>query len=260
MNWLQENIDNYYNWLKEKTAIREDRQTGWTAISTPFLGLFNDPVEIYAKLENQQLILSDDGETIGNLKLVGVSVSGSPKRKELLDKILLNYGIQLDGDELLTKGNPKDFNQKKHNLISAICEIAEMEMLAKHTVHSVFKEDVRAFLDEQKITYTPQFIAKGNTGIDFTFDFQLAGREKEIVIKSFNSLTKTDISSFLFSWEDIKENRQRISGKQLQGLAIINDTDKKVSQEYTAALEIKKTDYILWNERHEPSQMKKLVA
>jgi hypothetical protein len=49
-------------------------------------------------------------------------------------------------------------------------------MMAKHTVSSLFKEDVKFYFDEQNIIYTPQFIAKGSTGIEFNFDFQIAGK------------------------------------------------------------------------------------
>ena len=59
-----------------------------------------------------------------------------------------------------------------------------MEITAKNTVQSMFKEDVRGLLDEQDLIYTPHFIAKGSTGIDFTFDFQIAGKKNETVIRN----------------------------------------------------------------------------
>lgn len=132
--------------------------------------------------------------------------------------------------------------------------------LAKHTVSSLFKEDVKTYLDEQKIIYTPQFIAKGSTGIEFTFDFQIAGRQKELVIKSFNSLNKINVPNFLFSWEDIKPAREKISGKELKGLAIVNDTDKEIKTEYLDALKSKGADYILWEQRHQPEMEDKFAA
>lgn len=261
MSWIDKSIDQYYNWLREKTVITKDEQTNWNTITTPFIGLFNDNIEIYAKLENDgKLILSDDGNTLSNLDLVGSSVTRSAKRKEWLDMIFLNYGVSLDGDELQIIGAEKDFNQIKHNLISAISEISDMAMMAKHTVSSLFKEDVRAYLDEQNIIYTPQFIAKGTTGIEFTFDFQIAGRDKELVIKSFNSLNKINVPNFLFGWDDVKPAREKLSGKELMGLAIVNDADKEIKREYLDALESKGASYILWDHRHNPDMIQKLIA
>ena len=133
-----------------------------------------------------------------------------------------------------------------------------MYMLAKHTVASVFKDDVRSYLDEQEIIYTPQFISKGSTGLEFTFDFQIAYRNREVVIKSFNSVNKLNIPNFLFTWDDIKNVRERISGKEVIGLAIINNEEKIVPDEYLDALKSKNADFILWTERHTPENINKL--
>ncbi len=121
----------YYNWLREKTVVTKDERTGWIAITTPFLGLFNDNIEIYAKLDNGKLILSDDGMTLANLELAGVPVLRSPKRKKWLEMVLLKHGITLnENNELQVIGTEKDFNQKKYSLICSIYEISDMAMMA----------------------------------------------------------------------------------------------------------------------------------
>ncbi|MDR3094991.1 MAG: DUF1828 domain-containing protein [Bacteroidales bacterium] len=256
--WINKIVAEYYNWLKEKTAISKDEQTGWYAITTPFIGLFNDNIEIYVKMDNGKITLSDDGQTISNLELSGTSITHSPKRKEWLEMILSNYGVNMVENEIQTTGIEKEFNQKKLNLICAISEISDMAIAAKHTVSSLFKEDVRDFFDEQNIIYTPQFIAKGSTGIEFTFDFQIAGKQKELVIKSFNSLNKLNVPNFLFGWEDIKSAREKISGKELKSIAMINDVEKELKQEYIGAFETKGTDFVLWSNRHQPEMIEKL--
>jgi|ERR1017187_3643390 hypothetical protein len=256
--WVNDLIDKYYDFLKGRTAVITETGTEWVAISTPFIGLFNDTLEVYAKKDNGKILLSDDGVTTKNLELIGSPVSRSPKRKDLLEKILLNYGIQYKGNELMAEATEQNFAQKKHNLVSAISEINDMYMLAKHTVASIFKEDVRVYLDEQQIIYTPQFISKGSTGLEFTFDFQIAYRDKEIVIKSFNSLNTLNVPNFLFTWEDIKSVRERVTNKQVVALAVINNEEKEVQDEYLEALKSKNADFILWTERYTPENINKL--
>ncbi len=255
---MDELIDNYYNFLKGRTTVFTETGSNWTVISTPFIGLFNDTLEIYAKKENEKIIMSDDGVTLKNLELIGSAISRSPRRKDLLEHILLTYGIQLQNDELVVESTENNFPQKKHNLISAISEINDMYMLAKHTVASIFKEDVKNFLDEQQIIYTQQFISKGSTGLEFTFDFQIAYREKEIVLKAFNTLNKLNLPNFLFTWSDIKKVREKITGKELIGLAVINDEEKEIQQEYLDALKSENADYMLWTHRHSPNNIQKI--
>lgn len=257
-DWFENSINQYYHWLREKTFTKADDQSGWVTVSTPFLGLFNDPIEVFMKLQGDTILLSDDGVTLKNLDLAGASVTRSPKRKEWLDFILLNYGVELQGDELCVSANQMDFPQKKHNLICAISEVSDMEITAKHIVSSLFREDVKQLLDSQNIIYTPQFITKGSTGIEFTFDFQIAGREKELVLKSFNSLNKINVPSFLFSLEDIKPVREKTSGKELLSLAVVNDIEREIKPEYIFALQSKNTDIIFWSERNKPENIQKL--
>lgn len=260
MNWINTLMEDYYSFLREKTFVSANSSSDWVEISTPFVGLFNDTVDIYAKKEGIKIILSDDGNTIRDLELSGLEISRSPKRKELLDRILFNYGVKIYKDELITEANERDFPQKKLNLISAISETADMYYLASHTVASVFREDVKSFLDEQELIYTPYFISKGSTGLEFTFDFQIAYKTTEIVIKSFNSVNKLNLPQFLFTWDDIKKIRAKQTKKLIIGLAVINDIDKEVSDEYLSALDNKGAQYILWSQRHKPENINKIKS
>lgn len=258
MNWLSEQVDSYYSWLRAKTHLPAAGDNGWHLISTPFLGLFNDTIEIYARKQGDNIVLSDDGKTLHDLELTGVSFSRSSARKEALEQVLLNYGITENQGELTVHAQETNFPQKKHDLIQAMLEIGELQMLAKHTVAKVFKDDVRAYLDEQEIVYTPQFISKGAVGIEFTFDFQVAYREKEIVLKCFNGINKTSLSSFLFMWKDISPFRRELTDKDISGLAFVNNEDKNIKREFLDALKSGGADYILWQDRHAPANIAKL--
>lgn len=260
MNWIDEAINNYYRWMKERTTYHLDDSTQWAEINTPFIGLFNDCIDVYIKKEGNKYLLSDDGETLEKLSLLGINLSKNSKRKQWGESILRNHGITLEGTELTTEASLENLPMKKHSLVSAIIELSEMESLTKSSVDTFFTEDVRAFLDQSETIYTPNFITKGSTGIEFTFDFQIAGKDKEKVIKSFNTLNKSNVPSFLFAWEDIRVERQKTSRKELGGLAFINDSERPVKEEFLNALTIKGADYILWSQRNTPQSKRKLVA
>jgi hypothetical protein len=261
INDINKLVKDYYDFLKGHTVISTDTGTPWSVIYTPFLGLFNDTIELYIKNQDDRIHISDDGITLKNLEQIGAPINRSQKRKDIVNGILINYGINLtDENELVTDANNDNFSQKKHNIISAISEINDMYMLSQHTVSSVFKEDVKAYLDEQEVIYTPQFISKGSTGLEFTFDFQIAYKNKEIVIKSFNNINKFNLSNFLFSWDDIRSFRESVTQKSVSGLAIINNLEKKIKPEYLEALQNKKTEFILWDERNKPQNVQKIKS
>lgn len=258
MNWIDELIDEYLQWYKSKTIITTNDPTGWVAIRTPFVGLFNDYIEIYAKKDGDRVFLSDNGETINNLELSGVKLTKGG-RHDISGRILLNYGIKRNGDELLVEATRKDFPQKKHNLITAIIEFSDLYLLSKEKVATFFVNDVREYLSHNSIIYTPDFISKGRTGLEFAFDFQIAQKKKEVVIKSFSSLNKSNIPHFLFAWEDIRPVREQATQKEVKAVAIINDMEG-VKREFLDALQSHKADYILWSERDIKENLDKLAA
>lgn len=260
MSWIDKYLDDYYKFLKEKTKVTDLPTGNWVEISTPFLNLFNDSIDIYAQRNNGKVLLSDDGQTIKNLELGGIEFSHSPKRRDLLDGILLNYGIKFDKDkkELFTDANENNFPQKKLNLISAISEANDLFVLAKHSVASIFREDVKQYLDDNEIIYTPYFISKGSIGLEFTFDFQIAYKKLEILIKAFNSVNKLNLPHFLFTWDDVKQVRERQTEKKVIGLAVINNEEKEIKEEYLEALQSKNAESILWTERNKSENLRKL--
>lgn len=259
MNWINPLLEEYHKWLKAKTHVLFDNNTGWITISTPFIGIFNDTLEIYAMKNGDKIVLSDNGETLGNLELLGAALRKG-ERRDIADRILINYGVNLKENELIVETSERDFVQKKHNFLSAMIELNDLYMLSKTKVATIFKEDVRSFLDEKEIIYTPDFISKGATGLEFTFDFQIAQKKQEIVLKSFNSLNRLNLPGFLFAWEDIKPVREKSTKKQVKAIAIINDTNKEIKDEYIDALLSKKADYIRWSERYTQDNLIKIAA
>lgn len=87
MSWIENHLDEYYRFLKEKTIVRELPASGWVEISTPFTDVFNDSIDIYAKRINGKVYLSDDGKTMKNLELSGIEISRSEKE----DKCWIEY-------------------------------------------------------------------------------------------------------------------------------------------------------------------------
>ena len=63
----------------------------------------------------------------------------------------------------------------------------------------------------------------------------------------------------MFDWLDIKDARQRRARKTVMGLAFIND-DGGVDGKFLEALKAKNTDYILFSERNNPENIRKLKA
>lgn len=248
-DWIKEKVKSYFDWLRDNTIINSDLTTGWYGIATPFVGLMNDNIEIFVKKENGMIYLSDDGDTLGTLAQMGVNVMKSKSRKNILDRIKLNYNVVIEDGELRTTADEGTFAERKHSLLSAIQEISDLKYTAKSDVLSMFSEEVGSFMESLDIISTPQFSIQGKTGMNFVFDFQIAGRKNELVIKTYNRMNQSDVERFLFSIHDISRTREGLSKKGFSSVIIVNDTEHVPSKMLVNVLREENTKVLLWSER-----------
>lgn len=249
MNELSKIVDEYYTWLRAKTHVINDELTQWTAISTPFNGIFNDRIEVYCKKENGKWILTDGGETLNLLEEVGVQINRSTKRKSIVDSIIKNYGIGERSGEFFTEANKDNFSQKKHNLVQALLELHELEYLSEKTVRSLFKEDVERHLNEKRIIHTRDIKFAGYNGLDYHFDFHFPKFNSEIVLKASDQLNKSTVSSFVYSWQNVKKLREEHNKKESQAAILINDVNNKPKPDLIEALSIEGVKTFNWSNK-----------
>jgi hypothetical protein len=241
---VQQLLDEYYSWLKDKTALRQVDK--WVEITTPYLDRHNDYIQIYAKKENGGYVLTDDGYTIGDLERGGCKLQ-SPKRQDLLRMTLNGFGVQQHEDRLEVHATPDNFAMRKHNLVQSLLAVNDIFYLATPMVASLFYEDVATWLDLLEIRYTPRVKFTGKTGFDHLFDFVIpkSKREPERLIQTINKPSRDTSQALIWSWIDTREVRPPDS----QAFALLNDLEQPVSSAVTDALSNYEVQPILWSQR-----------
>ena len=240
-------IDSYIEWLKEGISVRELKD-GWHEIVTPFLNHKNDMIELYIKQDNDQILISDGGNTLSELKLSGLDLNKSPKRLEELNTILRSFGLQRnDTKEIFVRTNKLQFPEVKHRFIQAILSIDDMFMLSSPKVENFFIEDVTTFLELNEVIFVKDTSFVGKSGFSHKFDFTLPKikTKKEIVIKAINSPRKDKIGSVLWMFQDTQLLRPNTDG-----LVIINDEHELTNEVHQAFGEYQ-LPYIAWSKRNE---------
>lgn len=241
---IQRLLDDYYAWLKDKTALRQIDQ--WVEITTPYLDRHNDYVQIYAKPTNGGLILTDDGYTIDDLEQSGCKLE-SRKRQDLLRMTLNGFGVEMNDKSLQIHASPDNFALRKHNLVQAMLAVNDMFYLAVPMVASLFYEDVVAWLDVHDIRYTPKVKFTGKTGYDHLFDFVIpkSRQQPERIIQTINRPNRDTAQSVVMSWIDTKEVRSPDS----RAYALLNDSEQVVSPTVVDALRSYDVRAVSWSQR-----------
>ena len=164
----QKLIDSYVDWLRQGLAVEEVGSA--CELTTPFLDRHNDHLQVYAIRQNGNIVLTDDGYILSDLRTSGLEVD-TPKRKLVLDSVLNGLGVRMENNQLLVEASAKNLGQRLHSLVQAMLAVNDMFVMAQPRVASFFFEDVRAFLDSHEVRYTARVKLAGRSGYDHGVDF-----------------------------------------------------------------------------------------
>jgi hypothetical protein len=241
---IQKLLEDYSTWLKQNNNLREIGD--WVEITTPYLDRHNDQIQIFARRENGNFILSDDGYIIRDLESSGCTLA-SPKRQELLKMTLSGFGVRQSGDELLVTATPEKFPLRKHNLIQAMLAVNDLFYLAEPIVKSLFYEDVIAWLDASDVRYTSKVKFTGVSGYDHLFDFVIpkSRQAPERILRAINRPRRDSAEAFLHAWTDT----QQVRPPESRAFAILNDLGHQVPADVAEAFSAYNITPVLWSQR-----------
>jgi hypothetical protein len=239
-------MDQYVAWLGSKTTLRQ--VADWIEITTPYLDRHNDYLQIYARRQNGNYILTDDGYILDELELSGCKLE-SPKRVALLQMTLNGFGVKLVDGAMEVRASKDDFPMRKHNLVQAMLAVNDLFYLASPIVSSLFLEDVVAWLDQNEIRYTPNVKFTGKSGYDHLFDFVIPKSKKrpERILQAINRPSRDEAGATAFAWIDTKEVRAPDS----RAYTLLNDSELMVSPSVMDALQSYDVRPIPWSKRED---------
>lgn len=222
----------YLNWIKSNMEIVAST-SGTVRLTAPFLDIDNDFVEIYINHSGDKLRLTDGGETISNLELANFKMS--TKRRMVLQTIVNANGVCLsESGEIFTEATLSTFGLKANSLMQCMIKVSDMLILSDSNIKAFFSEDVKKFLDENDIRYTPNvsFVGKSTFYANYEFVIPKSKKRPERFITPINAARENIIKSTIFTWEDVKPSR----GTDCILYAIINDRDKGIPPANISAL------------------------
>lgn len=250
---IQKLIDEYAAWLKSEITFEKIGE--YYEITTPYLDNSNDYLQIYVRQIGNDIYFTDDGATIKGLKMSGLQFT--PNRKTHLQRILYQYGIKMDKDELVAKVPINGFAQKKHMFIQAILRIDDMFSVSKSKVASFFLDDIQEFFEAKEIYYSDSVQFTGISGFAHNYDFllQRTKNKPERLCQAVNNPNRSNMGNILFAWNDTKPSRKKDS----QLVVILNDT-KSIARGIEDAFENYDVKVIRWSERNKQESIQVLSA
>lgn len=230
-----------------------------TRITTPFLDSDNDLIEIYIDYKgSDNYYLTDDGTTLIDLAMKGVSFDNSSKRIEKLNKIVADHGVSIKSNSLFTVSNKKELPLKLFFLSQAIQKVSDLYVLNKPSIVNIFNDDVKLFFDKNEIRYTEDVVLMGKSNLGTKYDFIIPKSKNapDRLIQTCNTIELGRARTFLFGWMDTVDKRKDNS----QLYIIYNDSSKDTTSEIEGALNNYGAKSIPWSSINDDNYKNLLIA
>lgn len=117
----------YMNWVKEEYDFT-DVSNGYVAISTPFINSMYDNIEISAKVDGNNILLTDLGQTVFDLESQGYLFNRKNSNNyKLLHRTINDFNVQInDNDELFIYTTIQDLGNAKLRLLQTIMRLNDI--------------------------------------------------------------------------------------------------------------------------------------
>lgn len=247
-------IDNlkkaYEDWNNKSLDL--ESFNGFIEITTPFVDMHHDLIQLYFIRETDNSFrITDDGHILNELTMLEIDIKSSQKRSEFLETTLNTFGVQHNEktDELFTSFNDvNEYPEKQHRLIQCMLRISDMLLTSRHSVISIFTEEITAFFEEQDVLFIEGASFTGVSGKPQNFDFALPHTKKrrQKLIKAINNPSPDNYKSPLFSWLDVRDAR-----KKSDFIVLANDINKSIADNFIEPFRNYSVEVLAWSKRHE---------
>ena len=143
-------VKQYTDWLRGEFRTNS-YDSGVCEVTLPFLNRRRTYLQVFVKRTDYGLMISDYGETIGELKFCGLDID-TDARREMLNRILRSFSVRLEGkDELRTLASEDNLPHRLNEL--AQCMLAVDRMIFSTSpakVARLAEEDSQAARDSEK--------------------------------------------------------------------------------------------------------------
>lgn len=249
MTRTEDNLSSMLDWYTKRYSIRELKNAD--EIVTPFTNHLNDRISIYIEyLSDQKIRISDDGVTLDELSMMGLSLS-SPTRQKILKNILKNYELSKSDDTIFTIATSSaEFPQKQHNLLQGLLSIYDILFTSRENSLGIFNEAVQEYLFDNDFGGTPNPKLVGASGLTHTIDYSL-GATKIRPFTLFKFLTNpnfNDVAAQQYISEDLKISL-KTSAVEVKYVIIANDSKKNIPQKSLVASSDMGIELVPWSDK-----------
>lgn len=202
-------------------------QGPYVRIRTPYLYPDGDVIDLFCKVEDGVLTVSDLGETTRWLRMQTISPKRSAKQKALIEDACLTHGVEFYKGRLLARCRAGE------SLASVVLRVAQAALRVSdlwftfrtRSVESI-TDEVADFLTERQLPFDRGEKLAGRSGRSWTVDFHVRAPARSSLVYVLStgsrSAARTIAEHVLAAWYDL--NHLAAGPEALRFVSLFDDT------------------------------------
>lgn len=244
-------LDYYVAWLRENSS-EQVVDDGWVSLTVPFLDRHNDYLQVFVRRDSEGYHITDDGQTFNDLKHIGCDLTGSPRRREIAERILRLRGLDphLVQEQAITSvAINGDFPGKLHHVFLSMLALDGLAHVTRPNIVTSFKDDVTKWLTKRHLPFTRPAKYAGSRSTEHVFDYRLDGQRgsPDRILQAIPDPDKVHVQSFVY---EVNDTRAALGDESLEFWAVVND-ESRLNKKSKEALMGNGVRYFGWSNREE---------
>lgn len=182
---------------------------------TPYLYPDHDRIELFIRIENQDVTISDLGETLTYLETTGLEVIGNSIREFKAHRIAEGVGVQIERGVIVKRGSVKNLGELIFDVVTACKAIGDLVYTTRAYEPALFEEEVAGYLIAENLTVEPRAPVIGKSGTNYRVSLRVRTGQREALVATISPKTPKGsirrVNDTLRMWMDVNGNRTKYS-------------------------------------------------
>ena len=196
-------------------------------IRTPYLYPDGDNIDVFCKLKDDAITVTDLAETTGWLRMQSTSLRRSPKQNQLIADICLTHGVEFSRGMLQTRGRSGEkLAETVIRVAQAALRVSDLWFTFRTRAVESIVDEVADYLAERKMEVERSKRLAGRSTRSWTVDFQVRARNRSSLVYVLSTGSRSAAQGIaehvLAAWYDL--NHLAAEPDSLNFVSLFDDT------------------------------------
>lgn len=204
-----------------------EETNGYVRVRTPFLYPDGDLIDLFLKDQDDEMTVSDLGETTRWLRMQTTSPRRSKKQQAMIDDVALNHGVEIFRGMIQARVRPEfDVGEVITRVAQASLRVSDLWFTFRTRAVQSVTDEVEELLQEEDLPYDRGERFPGRSGRVWPIDFHTRAPKKSSLVRVLTtgsrSAAKGIAESVLAGWYDL--SHMRTGPEAMQFVSLVDDT------------------------------------